>query len=74
MLSSSNVPHTQRDLVGTLHGDKLGPFGFRAIRDFDDRFACSLLAVDPRKLTLCQVDVGNRTIRSQVSIVDRRNC
>ena len=73
MLSSSNVPHTEGDSVGALHGDKLGPFGLRAIRDFDDRFACSLLTVDPRKLILSQIDVGSRTIRSQVSIVDRRN-
>ena len=74
MLSSSNVPHTEPDTIGAFHGDKLGPFGFRAIRDLDGRLALSLLTVDSRDLALCQIDVGSRTIRSQVSIVDRRNC
>lgn len=72
-LSSSDVPHSHPDTVSRLHGDELGPFGIRAVRDLDYTLACALFTIDPRKLILTQIDVGNGTIGSQVGIIDGRD-
>ena len=73
-LSSSDVPHTQPDTVGRLHGNELGPFALRAVGDLNHSLACSLLAIDPSDLIPSQIDVGSGTIGRQVSIVDSRDC
>ena len=73
-MTFSNVPHTHANTVRRLHGDELGPLSVRAIRDLDDWFASSLLAMDSRNLTLGQIDMRSGTIGSQVSIVNRWDC
>ena len=73
-LSPSDVPHTQPDTVGRLHGNELRPFALRAVGDLNHSLACSLLAIDPRNLIPSQIDVGSGTIGRQVSIVDSRDC
>ena len=61
-LSSSNVPHTHADGVGRLHGDELGPLAIGPVRDLDDSFASTLLAVDSRNFVLGQINVRSGTI------------
>ena len=56
-LSSSNVPHTEPDIVSRLHGKQLRPFGLGAVGDLDDSLASTLLAMDPRNFVLSQIDM-----------------
>lgn len=72
-LFSSNVPHTEVDLIGRLHGNELRPFSIRTVRDLDHSLALSLLTIDPRDFVLMQIDVRSGTIRSQVGIVNGRD-
>ena len=61
-LSPSNVPHSEPDLIGRLHGDELGPFSFRTVRDLDYTLALSLLTIDSRYFVLGEIDMGDGTI------------
>lgn len=61
-LPSSNVPHTEADLIGRLHGDELGPLGIGTVRNLDNTLALSLLAIDSRNLVLGKINMGDGTI------------